>query len=151
MKLLIIFLISFNVQAAIKLTLEKGGQPWGGQPIFDTAQEAQDFLDKNKNNKAWGKLDRWAERQLEETCGGLPERQVGDIVTGFKYECFHLATFTICGKHPDQVDIAVDCEDVSVQIEIENNKRDACQVLEVKLKSPADLTLVEMNSYLRCK
>ena len=151
MKLLIIFLISFNAQAAIKLTLEKGGQPWRGQPVFDTIQEAQEFLNKNNYNPAWGKPDRWIERSEQETCAGLPERTLGNAVEGFRYECEHLATFTICGKHPEQVDIAVDCEDMTAQIQAEQSKRDACQVLEVKLKTPADLTLAEMNSYLRCK
>lgn len=49
------------------------------------------------------------------------------------------------------VDYDITQEDITAALNAERSKRIACDALEVKLKTPADLTLVEINQYLRCR
>lgn len=140
MKYLIIFIIllSNSLQANIRVEVENNisGRKFGAE--FETQAEADTWKQNQIDKKSWGKPDRWERREDQDTCPGL-ERLQGDAVEGFYYECFYPVEYTITET------------DITAEVTARQAKRDACQVLEVKLKTPADLTLAEMNDYLRCK
>jgi len=138
MKYLILFLITFNVYANIKVEIEntKNGRKYGA--VFNSQMELDLWKSKNIANNSWGKPDRWIKKELEQTCP-TTYRVINEGTEDEYTECFYPVEYTIIET------------DISAQVQAEQSKRDACQVLEVKLKTPADLTLAEMNSYLRCR
>ena len=122
MKYLILLLISFNSYADIKLDFVLPNK--SVSVTFETIEEAQKNFDDNKDNKSWGHRDKWEKRNDNEVCSGL-ERQVGDIINGFFYECFKPANYTVCGQNPDQLNIATHCEDITAQVNAKKAKKDA--------------------------
>ena len=155
MKTLLLLLLSLNAYSEIKVPVidYKGRTSCGDGCIFDSVQKAQEWINDNKENNSWGKPDRWLIRESEETCSGV-ERQSGNMVDGFFYECFYEVEYTICGQSPNVVDIATHCEDITSEIIAAKVKKDADDIIHTNIKSAVrtrTLTPSEISEWIRIK
>ena len=152
MKYIILLLITFNSYADVKMSFVLSNGKISS-PTFKTTTEAQINFDDNKDNKSWGYRDHWKKRELSETCSGI-ERQLGGIVEGFTYECFFPSNYTVCGQNPDQLDIALHCEDITAEVKAKKDKKDADDLTMESLRAKlldGTIKYDEMIIYTRIK
>jgi len=157
MKYLILILIAFNSYADIRVTvidhLNRTSCVNGCK--FKSQQLASDWITDNQSNDSWGKPKRWEEYESQTNCLQFRDRvETVDIegvltptVTG--QDCQLAAEYTICGKAPDVVDIAIDCEDITAEVQSRKDKALAKKTLRDKLNGGANLTLPELNELIR--
>jgi hypothetical protein len=128
MKYLILMLLSFNSFADFKINIvnSKTGQSFGDNK--ETLQAAQEWIDDNnkvlngkKDLTSWGLKKRWVRKTNQVNC--LQERDIVPEIGQAYSECQLQADYTICGKAPDVVNIAVDCEDITQSVADEKEKK----------------------------
>lgn len=141
MKYLLLLLLSFPAMAQYKISIDNdNGSKFRAK--FDTIQEAQSWVNENSSDGSWGKNEETklvSEIQDQSKCKELKDVVSEDPLTSelvTNTYCITKPLYKICGKYYYELDIARDCEDISVQVKAEKDKKDkdALDLEAIKVK-----------------
>ena len=123
MKYLLIFLISINCYADVKVSIQNNinGRAYGAS--FKTQLEADEWKADNISNDSWGKSKRWVLKTDQTNC--LQERDIlpeeGDLYT----ECQLPDDYTILNCDTDIIyEIGHDCKVIVDDFKTKKDKKD---------------------------